>query len=508
MKQIITYIILFFCWLNSSFATNADTTLHAQQPITTIEKFVSRQNIRPLPFSEAIENPSVMNTAFNSSFIQLQLLFAEKKQSESFQLEYGDEQKLFTIDVDSYKHISERLTLWGKATYYNATKHNTKWNNVADFDLLFPYIIADSLGGNNKNESYNIGGGFALQLKQWNIGGTITYRGEQEYRTADPRTRCIVSDLNMKIGVSRAIRNYKIAFAAKGNIYNQTADVDFYSDIKSATEYQLTGLGTSYTRFSSSQRNIYFDGLGGELSADIVPIQKGWNAHLLISQHKYDRISDEYNSVKLTTLYVQKYRLTIGNKNFIRNTSAWIDANMTKRIGDEHIVGSASQQDYPIVASLTMYTQKCLDTHLGLMNTINSWNITTKIGLNTSDEKYIYPERLLKTSHAYISALGQKIWHTQKCLFNLKLNADYRHCINEKIKMPYANITNTIRQYINHNYTFQKANYLSLGTSMRTEMPLSTFKSNVFGQISGNWTRCSESENEFNIQLSFGIIIN
>jgi hypothetical protein len=118
--------------------------------------------------------------------------------------------------------------VWGEAAYSNGKFFGKEYNNVADFQLLYPDVVADSLGGDTHRERYLFSGGYAIAHQEWMLGGELKFRAEQEYRTYDPRMRSVVSDLTLKAGAARRVGHYRLGLSAEGNIYRQTADVDFY----------------------------------------------------------------------------------------------------------------------------------------------------------------------------------------------------------------------------------------------------------------------------------------
>ena len=169
----------------------------------------------------------------------------------------------------------------------------------------------DRGGGDTRRERYLFSGGYATENGRWRLGGELKFRAEQEYRTVDPRMRSIVSDLTLRAGAGRTIGHYLTGVSAEGNIYRQTADVDFYGEANIMGELQMTGLGTSYVRFSGSNRDIFYEGKGAGATLDVQPLSgSGWLARFSHALHQYERLSDEYNS--LTVERVKKLQKNNG----------------------------------------------------------------------------------------------------------------------------------------------------------------------------------------------------
>ena len=140
----------------------------------------------------------------------------------------------------------------GKSLIYNKKEQiNIRWNSTSDYDLLAPYVLADTVGGNTLGERYMFSGGYSTSIGKWYVGAEMLFRAEQEWRKRDPRMRGIVSDLTVKLGTTYKVTdNYQIGAALSGNIYKQSNDVDLYNEQGGAAQYIMTGLGTYYKRFS------------------------------------------------------------------------------------------------------------------------------------------------------------------------------------------------------------------------------------------------------------------
>ena len=149
-------------------ASDADSTL--------AEHLGMWQSVR----SEAILNPALHATAYNSSFSQLYMQAAIRRQSEAFEQEKGDGSFHPELRVESFLRLSERTAVWGEAGYMNGRQRNIRWNSTSDYDLLKPYILADTLGGDTRLERYLFSGGYATRLDNWLLGAEMLLRADQE----------------------------------------------------------------------------------------------------------------------------------------------------------------------------------------------------------------------------------------------------------------------------------------------------------------------------------------
>lgn len=498
MKRIAYSILALFCLLLPIKAATPDSA------------YVDRHSLWRQTISESLQNPSLMTHAYQKPFTELSLQCDYRHQTDAFCLEQGTGFMMPELSARSYISLTPSSVVWGEAAYSNGKHYNKVFNNVADFDLLYPDVIADSLGGDTKRERYLFSGGYAAEKGRWLLGGELKFRAEQEYRTYDPRMRSIVSDLTLKAGAAHIVGNYHLGFSAEGNIYRQTADVDFYGESNGMGELQMTGLGTSYVRFSGSNRDIFYEGKGGAIAFDIQPIiENGWLVHLSHMLHQYERLSDEYNSLPLTTLYRQQTGLTIGFKQQSAETkkALMLHADYDKRANDEHIVGTASGQDYPILTDLTMFKQQRWDVNATAIYGHFGWLLLMKMGFLSNRESYAYVERKMEYARLYGELTAQWLKTvSQDLMLNLYANGGYAGHISDDIVMPYANMTASIRDYINHNYKYQKASYAHAMMGVRADYKPQSWSVGVFGHLATAWQFCSEGEQEANLYLSLGII--
>ena len=284
-----------------AIASNADTAL------------VEHTSIGLQPMMEAMRNPALHGLAYKTSFSQLALGIDMQHQSRAFVPEKGNGYTLPYLKVSTHHSLNERSTVWGEASYMTGKQHNVKWNSTSDYDLLQPYILADTLGGDTRRERYSVSGGYATSINRWLLGAEMLVRAEQEYRGHDPRMRGIVTDLTLRLGGGYDLGRYRLGAAVEGNIYKQTNSVAFYREEGVIPEYQMTGLGTEYSRFSGDKRSLYYDGGGMAVVLHASPIgQSGPYADVTLDEHRYHRKLAEYNSMPLTDLYNEHVGATIG----------------------------------------------------------------------------------------------------------------------------------------------------------------------------------------------------
>ena len=333
-------------------------------------------------------------------------------------------------------------------------------------------------------------------------------RAEQEYRNHDPRMRGIVTDLTLRLGGGYDLRDYRLGAAIEANIYKQTNSVAFYREEGVIPEYQMTGLGTEYSRFSGDKRSLYYDGGGVAVMLHASPInQSGPYADVTLDEHRYHRKLAEFNSMPLTDLYNEHVGATIGWKQEKNHRLAVFGhADYTRRTGNEHVGGTSDARYFPVIACLTMYKSHILDTYAGALYGRANWNVNITAGYRAVSEEYVYPHRQMDASHVYGKFRGQCfIRPADKWLLTVDVHASYYAKASDKLNMPLANMDAAFTRLIQHKHKFTTANYTDFGAKARADYALNQSRYGLFAEAGGGMTLCSASEHQTALHCSIGI---
>ncbi len=457
---------------------------------------------------DAMANPALHGKMYATSYSQIALAWDYRHQTEAIVEEKGDGFSLPSIGVDTYLHLSDKTAVWGTASYLSGRKRNIVWNSTSDYDLLQPYVLADTLGGDTRLERYAFSGGYASETHHWLLGAEMLFRAEQEYRDQDPRMRGVVTDLTLRLGAGRDICTYRLGAAVEANIYKQTNTVEFYNEEGVIPEYQMTGLGTEYARFSGDKRSIYYEGGGMALLLHLSPLHsRGFYADVSLDEHRYHRKLADYNSMPLTDLYREHVGATIGWKRQTEKKMAlFAQVDYTKRTGDEHVGGTSDARYFPTIACLTLYKNHLLDAALGALYGHDHWHVALRAGYRSHTEEYVYPHRQLDYQSAFGELRGQLFIPTSSP-WSLKVDAHaaYVGHLDDTVTMPYANMDGKITRMVDHMVTFAKANYTDLGASVRGDYTWGHTRYGLFAELGGGMVMCSASARQYDVHLSVGI---
>lgn len=454
----------------------------------------------------ARQNPALHGTAFTSSFSQLYVEADWQHQSKAFVLQKGGGHLLPAASVDTYLRLSDHTAVWGHASYMNGKQYDVTWNSTSDYDLLQPYVLADTLGGDTQRERYRFEGGYATQLGRWLLGAEMLFRADHEYRDVDPRMRGVVNELTFRIGGGYEIHDYRWSAAFEGNVYKQSNSVDFYRELGVIPEYQMTGLGTEYARFSGDKRSLHYEGGGVRLLLDADPKSgNGLYGHAELAEHRYHRMVVENYMLPLTDLYTQGAKGVFGWKCMgQRHWAVYADVDYLKRSGDEHIIGTSATTSFPDRGVLTLYKNHRLNTSLTALYGQSPWHVQARLGYQSSREEYVYPERRINTAHVYGELSGEAFLHPVRQLtLTCRVRATYAAHTSDDLLMPFADMSPAFVQMIRHTHDMAKADYTDVSAQVRGDYQLKNY--GLFAELGGGWTGCSAGEHQMSARLSLGI---
>lgn len=455
----ILFFLLFF--RNMAFGGAMDTTAIAEH----------RDKWHDV-LGETRDNPAFFFDAFRTSITLLGITADYRNADKPLVAQKGDRHLLTTASVNSYLRLGENNTVWGGAAYQTGKKYHIRFNSTTDYDMLYPYVMADTLGGDLQNECYAFNGGYGVRLKGWTLGVKIDFRAEHEYRVIDPRPRGIATDLTLSLGGSRNLKRYKIGLGVASRTYKQTNNVDFYNPLGVIPVLHMTGLGTNYVRFAGAVRSSYHKGTGIIAGFQLMPVDKnGAYVSARSSYMPYEKILPDLNALPMSRLNVYATDVQIGWKQGgIFRWSAYSGLNHAYRLGNEHIAGSASGAEYKSLITLSMYEDRKCDVYAGGafgMGNRSRLTIDGRIGWLDDDAKYVDLKREMAFSKCYGKLMCQWLSHNNaRWVVDWSGNAAYFHNLSKRMVMPFASMCGQITQLVGDTYDAQTSHLWLLGSQI------------------------------------------
>ncbi|MDE6322856.1 MAG: hypothetical protein K2L85_01910 [Paramuribaculum sp.] len=308
--------------------------------------------------SPAYRNPVVNQWMLPRSHNAIGAAYRNEHYNKAAYYQKGTGEDYWSINADSYlKHGTS--TVWGDASYRNGCQRAVVWNETSDAELLYPYLTADSVGGDLNFERYRFAGGYADSRGNWAWGASVSYTAGLYYRNVDPRPRNVTGLLDVAAGVGHRItRNYFGALSVNYRKYKQTSDIDFVSQIGVEKIYHLTGLGTHYSRFAGVGAESYYNGNRIGVTANIYPSSgRGLALTANLSRFRFEKVLTALNKLPLADVWHNSMELQ-GVWMMPGRVHDWGLAagfDIYRRHGHENIFGDASSNVFPLIASLDMY---------------------------------------------------------------------------------------------------------------------------------------------------------
>lgn len=507
--------------MNRSFITLLITVcstaqLSAQNEIPDINLRTTKQNTLYRILGDFVSDYSAAASFFRyeHSFTQLDVRMNLRREEEAIMPQLGDGNTQGSFHVTSGFRLNPHSVAFAGANYSNGKKSNVCWNSTADYELLYPYLLADSIGGNLNHEQYQFYGGYARNYKRVNIGIEAFYRALQEHRNTDPRPRNIASDLSASLSVGIILKNYNLGTAGGFRLYRQEQSVDFYNDSGANTsELHLTGLGTFYSRYSGTDYNdTRYQGTGFHVALTLIPLHhNGWYALTNYNNMTILRKLAGANMAELTRLKNQT--ITAGTaycqeeKHF--GWGVKVTAIYNLREGTENILGSGSSNDnHPLAGQLLYKNHKlnvCLEGCVRWTHAQSIWTLYPTIEYLVQDEEYVYPKRKqnIKLLHAGTNASHSFLLSNG---WMLDTNAGIQYAISSgnKFNIP-ANVTDSRIFHMTYKqYQRLTSNHTTLNMHLRTQKALSETTAIFFSALYTH--RLYEDHlQDYNVQLSTGL---
>lgn len=398
------------------------------------------------------DNPAMQSVRFKSSLNSLSAGFDYGKATSPMRLETGDGRNIGYGKIDAYMHKG-KATLWGTAGYSNGQVKNIQFCETSDYDIIAPFVMADTVGGNSKREQYHFLGGFSYPVSsRVNIGAEGEYSATMEYRTRDPRPKNLVGNLRGKIGVSVLVdKSHLLGLAVTARKYKQTNEIKIYDEVSMPVIYHLTGLGTDYYRFRGDQTETYYKGWGiGAMATWARKDNQGLFASVGGEHLTIDKIISSLNQLPMATLSTNAMNAVVGySQNHDGNgygLSAFTDWKQKK--GTENIFGTAQDNIYPQIAEAQQYCQTLWNAGVNALwqrqKDVCGYGISAKAAYSKHHEQYADPQRELTADAltANVSINGNtKAGHV---LLTANIAAAYAWALDSELTLPSSNVNPTM----------------------------------------------------------------
>ncbi|MCC8114662.1 MAG: hypothetical protein LIP03_11880 [Bacteroidales bacterium] len=398
---------------------------------------------------------------YSSSLSEISAGYQMRREDQAAETWNGDGLDQGYFDAQAYVRMGKNGVAYAGAGYEYGEQRNVVWNSTADYEMLYPYILADSVGGDLRREQYHFYGGFAHRGGEWVYGLSGSYRAVHSYRQVDPRPRNMATDLEFELSAARILGRYALGVAAGARFYKQVLDVEYFSQTgANSTQFQMTGLGQTYRRFDgvtyTETRHKGF-GFNGEVS--LLPTDgNGLFALARFSQLKMDRQIHELNEAPITRLWTHRLSAALGIK---RQTEAFghalaLEGAYERRQGEEAVVDNGYLGSYEILDRHTLYDshryEGSLKWALQWQNDCHRVSIVPQVTAMRLVEQYIEPWAEMKRTEVLPGLLIDYQHATDAWLFQIGAQGSWRKNLDTDFSVPARHVEQEILAKLSYDH--------------------------------------------------------
>lgn len=235
----------------------------------------------------------------------------------------------------------------GYAGYMRGTKENTAWSDVANAPEFYPYLVADSTGGDYRYERYLLGGTLQLQYLKSRWAMRIDYDGSVHWRRTDPRPKNTVSNLALTGGYMYESGIGWLGASLSYADRKQHVSISIEEDKRKDMFYLLTGMGLFDHRYSTVESNFSRYYRGQSVRSEITyfrNMNRGWYGTLL---YEHSRMNVEENDTRISAFL--KNNLLEANAGYQLSLSE--GKRLNSRISMKHYSRKGYEQIYKLEQS-------------------------------------------------------------------------------------------------------------------------------------------------------------
>lgn len=392
----------------------------------------------------------------------------------------GDGEVSGSFAAESYRRLRRGGAVWGEAGYSRGVVRNVVWRSSADYDVVFPYITADSIGGDLSSEEYTFGGGYGRRGRRaaWGFEGGV--RALHEWRTVDPRPRSIAIDLDLRAGTALRAGRYMAGASFAAKVYKQTTNVDFYNPLGVKGEYHLSGLGAHFARFTGVDAGSLYRGGGFAAMLALAPADAGEGFYLSLEyvRQRVEKILVAYNNLPLQRVVPQGVSFAAA-WTVRRGAARWgaaLRAQYDCRSGTESVVGEKISNIYAVLARLEMYGYSLAtvraEAFAGRVQGRGTWYLMPWAEYRGTDEEYAYPAQSRRTDRVAGGADMEFTRGTARMRLCLRAGGGYDAVLQGRLALPVADIEAPIVKMVRHDFARMSLGAAEAHVSLRADRVL------------------------------------
>ncbi|REC63874.1 hypothetical protein DRF65_03995 [Chryseobacterium pennae] len=352
-QSILILPVLFLC-----------SEMHAQDNDTIMKKIHEEYSYERSLKSSINSNPA--NVLGSRKYdITVFNIFTQNSDTPNEIQQKGKGKNIWGAEARTHQILDPKTTVWGNASYSQGKNKQVVWNENADYDIIYPYVAADSVGGDMKFENYAFSGGYSRKFNSFTIGITGSYRASLSYRDLDPRPKNTSANFLLALGAHKMMfGKFKIGAYVEAEKYTQKHYLSFVSNQGFPMIYNMSGLGNSNELLSGKLRQAYYEGWSYGTGLQIFEAEnRSWYLTAGIKKLNLDKLLTEYTDLNASRIDEEQFNFSLG-KFFETGRISWgisANGNHINRKGTENLFLNDNSRNYIQIGSAQRYNHQITD---------------------------------------------------------------------------------------------------------------------------------------------------
>ena len=432
------------------------------------ESFIDRTSLYDVSLRRMNNLSSLKPSYFSQDYTSVQVGY-DYSSKKNYDWQEGSGSQDFTFQSETYQILNNDITVWGNAHFKSIKLKGIRFNENLDYAQVYPYFLADSLGGDLIQESYYFGGGLAKRINKWTLGIEGYLTANQGYRQVDPRplNKSTLIDLQGSLGRQLG-DNYSLSMAIDYTFYKQTSRLSFVSLLGRPLIFNLNGPGaynnllTGMGPSGASNALAYYENNKLKFTFILSPKKSGLFSKWSIEQRTGEKFTNHSNeSINFWT--DEQLNIDLGYHKQLDSwywhaMGAWNSRRMKGADGLFTTINSSGSGGYNKIADRSSY-RYFSDSYQAtlLVGSPSRWNTQLQVSYKENQEQYISPFRNMERPPLDISFSAQYFIKHKKNILETTVQIAKRTLTNQDFNFSNVNLSSEIGQLLANNWDYKVA---------------------------------------------------
>lgn len=386
------------------------------------------------------------------------------------------------MEAGGYRVMPSKGIFSGRAAWETGVNRNTAWTNVRDAEKLYPYLVADSVGGDYHHEAYELEGSWAFYQGKGIYGLRAGFRGEMAYRLRDPRPKNTVSELSLNPGAMWFPGRWYAGAFFKYTFYRQHLDMKIEEPYRKDKFFVLKGMGLYDHRFSTLESTFsrYYRSHEYQVGGEAGLPEKGISFLFDYSYRKMEVEESDYRKpflLKTNRVHGEvTWRKSFPFSELIVKADGGLDRQSGmegsyEKVSSDSVTGAYVWRK---LSESEKYRQKSSYLHAGFLSQRRvsgklDWWYGADGFWRKETEQYLFPAyRKVYSSLKVVARAGFRRSWGDKWL-RVDLNAGYKRNISSSLTAPEEEIV--VREMLHLEYELARRNYCMGALQLEFRLP-------------------------------------